>query len=736
MAALEHAALWAERPIRGASRSNRLNPLPHAGTISVFLLGVVVLSGLYLTLFFEFGYGPSYESVAGMEAHAIQRVVRALHRYSSAALVLTTVVHGWRIFVAGRFSGRRRRWRWATGIASLATVWLAGVTGYWLVWDVRAQAITEVFAGLTSGFEWGATLAVRHLLVAGSTGGSGIGGRPGSAGSSGSTVLLVIWLAHLGLTAAVGWLAHRHLRRSQLSWLPPRHWMALMGGALLLVSLALPAGMLAPADPERLASGMPIDPFVLFLLPPLLSGHRWLAVGGALAALAAAVLLPRLIQRRDPAPVEIDDGACTGCGLCVADCPYLALRMEPAAGHDRSTAVVDPAACVGCGICLGSCAFGAMALPGYRSLERIDAGGRAVVIACDRHLTHGDRDLRLTGVDDPLLVPVRCAGMFNTQAVGSLVARGATGVQLVGCPPADCRYGMGNLLASERLAGARQPHVPRRWSGLVAEDWIAPTELRSALQAPGGHPSADSSNLPGGREVLVGAGLLVGLSVLGVGLATRAPFRPPADQAAIRVVVDHEPGRLIEGQAGPTGMAGEPVSLEVSVGGARLAATELSDGTGPAVGYVDVELAEGRADVEVVLVEGSSRTVLLADPVELAAGQRLVVEGRDTPPPPGAVEGRQVFDSRSGGACDVCHSVEAGHDGVGPSLAGVATRAADRVEGLDAEGYLRQSILLPDQYVVEGYPAGQMLPIYRDRLSTEDLDALVAYLLTLTRDGS
>ena len=78
----------------------------------------------------------------------MQKVVRAVHRYSSAALVLTTVVHAWRIFVGARFTGRPRRWRWATGVAALLVIWLAGVTGYWLVQDVRAQALSDAAAAL------------------------------------------------------------------------------------------------------------------------------------------------------------------------------------------------------------------------------------------------------------------------------------------------------------------------------------------------------------------------------------------------------------------------------------------------------------------------------------------------------------------------------------------------------------------------------------------------------------
>ncbi len=188
---LERATVLIERPVRKISGSHRLNPLPHAGTITVFLLGVVIVSGPYITLFFEFGYGASYDSVQAMNDHAIQRVVRALHRYSSAILVLTTVVHAWRILVARRFTGRQRRWRWMSGVSALVLVWLTGVTGYWLVWDVRAQALSEVVNSLFGSFGWGAGLMVRSLS--------------GTDGGSGSGTLLVIWFLHIGLTIVVGW---------------------------------------------------------------------------------------------------------------------------------------------------------------------------------------------------------------------------------------------------------------------------------------------------------------------------------------------------------------------------------------------------------------------------------------------------------------------------------------------------------------------------------------------------
>lgn len=80
--------------------------------------------------------------------------------------------------------------------------------------------------------------------------------------------------------------------------------------------------------------------------------------------------------------------------------------------------------------------------------------------------------------------------------------------------------------------------------------------------------------------------------------------------------------------------------------------------------------------------------------------------------------------------CSTCHSLEPGDVIVGPSLAGVGARAGDRVEGLTAEEYIEQSIRDPDAFVVEGYDEGTM-PSWDEILSDTQIEALVAYLLTL-----
>ena len=81
--------------------------------------------------------------------------------------------------------------------------------------------------------------------------------------------------------------------------------------------------------------------------------------------------------------------------------------------------------------------------------------------------------------------------------------------------------------------------------------------------------------------------------------------------------------------------------------------------------------------------------------------------------------------------CKTCHSLEPDTVIVGPSLAGIASRAGNTVPGLSDEEYLRQSILEPDAYVVEGYPASVMPNVWVEKLNEEQVNSLVDYLLTL-----
>lgn len=96
---------------------------------------------------------------------------------------------------------------------------------------------------------------------------------------------------------------------------------------------------------------------------------------------------------------------------------------------------------------------------------------------------------------------------------------------------------------------------------------------------------------------------------------------------------------------------------------------------------------------------------------------------------PQASQGKQLFSQH----CATCHATDPDTVILGPSLAGIAQRAAGRVSGLTARAYVEQSILQPGAYVVSGFDDA-MPTNFGKSLSGEEIDALIAYLLTL--DGN
>jgi glucose/arabinose dehydrogenase len=81
-------------------------------------------------------------------------------------------------------------------------------------------------------------------------------------------------------------------------------------------------------------------------------------------------------------------------------------------------------------------------------------------------------------------------------------------------------------------------------------------------------------------------------------------------------------------------------------------------------------------------------------------------------------------------ACVSCHRLDKS-PGLGPSLRGLREVAGQRVSGLGTVDYVRRSITHPNDYIVPGYSAGYMFQDYAARLTDDQLDALVAYVLAL-----
>ena len=598
---LERLALVIERPFTRLGGAPALNPFYHTGTLAVFLWLVVALTGLYLTLFYQFGFEASYHSVAKIEGQLLAHVIRAVHRYASGTAMIFTLLHGFRLFFLDRFRGPR--WlAWVTGVVMLGFLWLDGTTGYWLVWDQRAQLITDSFTALLDRFPpLGAAFTAGLLNI--------------ESADQSWVFSFILWVVHFLLFGGVALFFWWHiLRLSRPRFLPARHWLFGVGAVLLVISAAFPLGMLPLADFRQLPGVVTLDPFFLFFIPFSLqpaAGWLWAAL---LLLFVMAGAIPWLSLRRASEPIRIASERCAGCGACAADCPYQAIRMQPRPGSEQTikpVAVVDPYRCVSCGVCLGSCNTGAISLGNLSEaalwsrvqdrLGRQPQGKAAtLVFTCERHAAQGARpylqqDLQAGANDQPTeVIPLPCVAALPPGMVARALAGGAGEVRVVGCPPDDCARREGNLWAEGRLTRTRLPQLKKSLANApVHTFWLSPDAFAEALpgvprrelaakaeKLPARQPGAAFSPRLTWRNFLPAFGVLGLLIVLQVWVTQAWSFQAYSLQEAWVKLVIPDPAALEHAaQRFSQEYGAQPARLQLSDGKHVLSSSTLSSST-------------------------------------------------------------------------------------------------------------------------------------------------------------
>lgn len=99
---------------------------------------------------------------------------------------------------------------------------------------------------------------------------------------------------------------------------------------------------------------------------------------------------------------------------------------------------------------------------------------------------------------------------------------------------------------------------------------------------------------------------------------------------------------------------------------------------------------------------------------------------------------QELFAGASGMGCSGCHNLDLPQTAdsrgpVGPNMANLPETAGTRVSDEDAEAYVHNSIVAPNAFVNEGYMTGIMPQNFTDRMSEEEINALVAWLLDPNR---
>lgn len=93
--------------------------------------------------------------------------------------------------------------------------------------------------------------------------------------------------------------------------------------------------------------------------------------------------------------------------------------------------------------------------------------------------------------------------------------------------------------------------------------------------------------------------------------------------------------------------------------------------------------------------------------------------------------GKTIVEGK--GICTTCHTIgKTGGPFRFPDLAGIGTRAATRIEGVDAVAYLSHSLYHPNDFIVPGFnpgmPAVNKPPI---GLTDDEILTVIAYLQSL-----
>ena len=437
----------------------RANPVHQTGTVAVAMLITLVITGLYLVLFYRVGSPAA--SVARLAADPwLGSWLRTLHRYASDLFIIASLLHLLRMFGQARTWGPRAL-AWISGLMLLGAGLVCAWTGFVMAWDSFGERLARDGARLLDALPILSEPVSRIF--------AGDGPVP-------SAFFFVNLFMHIGVPLAMGVMLWLHVSRlARPTLLPPRRVTWGIVGALTVASVVIPAPLGPAADAFRRMSSTPVDLVAAWWLPVaerMSAGTSWATIAGLALAL---VLVPRFTRRDrvgEFAPSVVDPKLCTGCNQCPQDCPWEAITMVKR-DDDRPTLVarVDPARCVSCGLCAGSCApmgvgpagrTGRDQLAHLRTqvLPLLDAVPKPIVaICCVQAPPSHISVLRDRGA---LIHEVSCAGNLHSSVIERLLRDGVPGVMICGCPPRDCVSREGPKWLSARLYDEREAELQAR----------------------------------------------------------------------------------------------------------------------------------------------------------------------------------------------------------------------------------------------------------------------------------
>lgn len=143
-----HTLVLHLRPVKVPARAIRFTHTFGLGGSSFVLIGLLVLSGLLLTIGYEPSPDTAYASIVRLERDVtFGPLVRGVHYWAANLLVIVLGLHAVRVLLTGGYHGPRQ-FNWVVGVSLLGLVLANAFTGYLLPWDQLSYWAITISTGM------------------------------------------------------------------------------------------------------------------------------------------------------------------------------------------------------------------------------------------------------------------------------------------------------------------------------------------------------------------------------------------------------------------------------------------------------------------------------------------------------------------------------------------------------------------------------------------------------------
>jgi ubiquinol-cytochrome c reductase cytochrome b subunit len=312
------------------------------GSVLLFLLGVQLLTGIVLAMYYVPSPDHAYDSVRFiMDRLPFGSLVRGLHVFGASFIVVATVIHMLRVVLFASYK-KPREMTWITGVVLLLLILAFSLSGYLLPWDQKAYWATTVTINIARSAP-----IVGDQMASLLRGGFDLGAL--TLGRWYAAHVLILPAALIGFVVAHLYLMRRHgisgpiaAREKSPKPFYPYHALkdtiaiAIVFAALLTFAVVVPAPLDTIADPTDAAHVPRPEWYFLSLFellkyfPGPLEPIATIVIPGLLVALLLSLPFLDRSPARHPLQRRVVTSAFAAAGIAIVALTWLGLEDSPA----------------------------------------------------------------------------------------------------------------------------------------------------------------------------------------------------------------------------------------------------------------------------------------------------------------------------------------------------------------------------------------------------------------------